>query len=141
RTSYSSLSMNTLRRGRVHAVKTILPECARGSEHVVSNVRGDLDAVQNGEFGQRLEAAAGRIVHDQRQRRLFENVARYGVVAVITVFLAKDHGITLKHASATLDGFDLDAFDVELDEVLAVRGNPAVVEQIVERKHGHAFTA
>ena len=52
-----------------------------------------------------------------------------------------DHAVALQQPRAALDGFDLDAFDVELDQVFSVRRNLAVVDQIVERDDRHVLAA
>src|SRR4051794_32816437 len=75
--------LRSARGARIQAVNTAFPERARGAEHVVADVARYLDAVQDGKLGDRLEAAAAGIVDDQFQGRLFEDIARHRVIAVV----------------------------------------------------------
>jgi hypothetical protein len=81
---------------------------------------------------------AARVVDDQRQR-LVEDVARDGVPRIIAVLLAQEHAVALHQTRAALHGLDLDAFDVELDQIFSAGRDLAVVEQIIERDDGHLF--
>ena len=57
------------------------------------------------------------------------------------MFLAQDDAVALQQPRAALDGLDLDALDVELDQEFAAGRNLAVVEQIVERDDRHFLAA
>src|SRR5258706_1638561 len=63
------------------------------------------------------------------------------MIGIVAVFLAQQDAVALQQPRATLDGFDLDTFDIELDQVFSTSRNLAVVEQIVERNHRHVLAA
>src|SRR6478752_2576553 len=141
RTDISYLSLHTARGFRIQGIDPVLPECACGAENVVADVGRDLDAVEDRQLGHGLHPVAARIEHDQLQRRLFEDKARHRVAAIAAVLLAHDDAVGLKQPCAALDRLDLDALDVELDQVLAVGRHLAVVDEIVERENRHVLTA
>src|SRR5882757_9520578 len=118
---FKSLLRSAARGARIQAVNTVFPERARGAEHVVTDVRRDLDAVEDREFCHGFETVAARIVDDQLQRRLFEDVARHRMGGIVAMLLAEDRGIALQQPGSALDGLDFDALDVELDQVFSVR--------------------
>src|SRR5882757_4927606 len=139
RTDIVSLSLQAACGVRVQGIEAVLPEYACGAEDVVADMGGNLDAVEDRQLSHGFHALAARVVDDQLQRLLFENIARYGVPPVVAVLLAQQDTVALQQPRAALDGFDLDAFDVELDQVFSIRRDLAVVEQIVERDDRHVF--
>src|ERR1043166_8602428 len=97
RTDIRSISLMIAARGaRIQAVNTVFPKRARGSEHVVADMRRHLDVVEDGKVGDGLETGAARIVHDQLQRGLLENITRYRMAAVVAVLFTQDGGILLQ---------------------------------------------
>src|SRR5689334_22362234 len=77
-------------RARIQAVNTVFPKRACGTEHIVADMRRHLDAVEDGQVGDGLEADAARIVDDQLQRGLFEDISRYRMAAIVAVLLAEN---------------------------------------------------
>src|ERR1043166_10149883 len=124
--------MIAARGARIQAVNTVFPKRARGSEHVVADMRRHLDVVEDGKVGDGLETGAARIVHDQLQRGLLENITRYRMAAVVAVLFTQDGGILLQQPGRALDGCDLSAFNVELDQIFRGWRKPAVLNQGVE---------
>src|SRR3981081_4153367 len=61
-----------------------------------------------------------------------------GIVAMV---LAQQHAVALQQPGTALDGLDLDALDIELDQVFSVPRNLAVVDQVVERDHRTVLAA
>src|ERR1700741_2407833 len=57
------------------------------------------------------------------------------------MLLADHHRVCREQALAALHRFDLDAFDVELDQIAALRRNDAFVDQAVERHHAYFLAA
>src|SRR5262249_30619491 len=116
RTSCSSLSLHAARGIRIERIDPVLPERACGAEYVVTDVGRDLDAVEDRKLLDGLDPAGARVIDHQRERRLFEDVARHRVLAIIAVLLAEHDAVGLQESRAALDGLDLDALDVELDQ-------------------------
>src|SRR3954468_11559599 len=141
RTDISYLSLHTARGFRIQGIDPVLPECACGAENVVADVGRDLDAVEDRQIAHRFQPVGARIEHDQPHRGLFKDVARHRMRAVAAVLLAHDDAVGLEQPGAALDRLDLDALDVELDQVLAAGGDLAVVDQIVERDDRHVLAA
>src|ERR1700744_5047770 len=137
RTDIATLSLHAARGGRVQGVDAVLPERACSAEHVVTDMGGYLDAVEDRQVAHGLHSPRARIVDDQLERSFFQDVARHRVLAVVAVLLAQDHAVALEQPRAALDRLDLDALDVELDQIFPVSRGLAVVEEIVERNHGH----
>src|ERR1035437_3686093 len=63
------------------------------------------------------------------------------MTGIVAVFLAQQDAVALQQPRAALDGLDLDAFDVKLDQVFSVRRNPAVIEQVIERDDRYVLAA
>src|SRR6516165_3222554 len=142
RTDISShLSLHAGPGTRIKRADPVLPERACGAEHVVTDVGGNLDTIEDRQFGDGLHSAGARIIDDQLQRRLLQNVARHGMLRIVTVLFAKDHAIGLEQPRTALDRLDFDALDVELDQIFAACGYLAVVYQTVERDNGHLLAA
>src|ERR1700759_5117424 len=102
RTDIVRLSLHAARGSRVQRVDALLPERACGAEHVVTDVGGNLDAVEDGELGDGLHAARTRIVDDQLERGLLQDEARHRMLAVVAVLLAQDHAVALEQPRAAL---------------------------------------
>src|SRR3954451_6818427 len=127
RTDILQVSLVGAARGaRIQAVNAVFPERARGAQHVVADMRRYLDAVEDGKVGDGFEAFAARVIDDQLQRRLLQDEARHRMSAIVAVLLAENGGISLQQPGAALDGLDLHALDIKLDQVLSTRRNPAV---------------
>src|SRR5689334_17231109 len=120
RTDIATLSLHAARGIRVQRFDPVLPERACGAENVVTDVGGNLDAVEDRQFLDGLDPAGQRIVDHQRHRRLLHDVARHRVGPVAAVLLAQDDAVGVQQPRTALDGLDLDAFDVELDQEFAV---------------------
>src|ERR1700761_9526722 len=134
-----SLSLRAARDVGVQGVDPVLPERACRAEYVIADVGGNLDAIEDRQFGHGFEATAAGIVHDQLQRGLFENITRHRVLRIVAVLLAQDHAVALQQPRAALDGLDLDPLDIELDQIFAAGRHLAVIEEVVEREHRHLF--
>src|SRR5579871_795209 len=85
RTDIITLSLHATRGGRVQRADPVLPERACRAEHVVTDMGGHLDAVEDRQVAHGLHPARARIVDDQFQRRLFQNVTRHRVLAIVAV--------------------------------------------------------
>src|SRR4051794_17492443 len=136
-----SLSLQAARGSGVQRVDSIKPECACSTEYVVADVGRDLDAVKDRELGHGFQPTAGRIVDEQREWCLIEDIARDRVGAVAAVLFAQDNAVRLQQARAAPDGLYLDAFDVELDQVFPAGRDLAVIDQIVECDDRHVLAA
>src|SRR6266436_9306933 len=139
RTSWLSLSLQA--DIRIQRVDPVLPERACGTEHIVADMGRNLDAIEDRELRHGFHAVGTGIVDDQFQRRLFQDIARHGMLGIVAVLLAQNHAVGLQQPRAALDRLDLDALDVELDQVFAVFPDLAVVDKIVERDHGDLLAA
>src|SRR5690349_22669207 len=114
RTDILSLSLHAARGIGVQRLDAVLPERACGAEHVITDVGGNLDAVEDRELAHRLHPSRAGIVDDQLERRLFQDIARHRVLPVVAMLLAQDDAVALEQPLAALDGLDFDALDVEL---------------------------
>src|SRR5215472_2898057 len=121
RTDIVRLSLQAAASGCVQRVDPVLPERARGGENVVTDVGGNLDPIEDGELRHGLHPARAGIIDDQLERRLLQDVARHRMLRIIAVLLTQDHAVAPQQLGAALDRLDLDALDVELDQILAVR--------------------
>src|SRR5262249_60067665 len=57
------------------------------------------------------------------------------------MLLAHDYAVALQQPRAALDSLDLDAFDVELDQIFAAGFDLAVIDEVVEPDDRHFLAA
>src|SRR6516225_7711803 len=116
----SGLSLHAARGFGIQGFEAALPERTCRAEHVIADMGGNLDAIEDRKLGHGLHAIGSGIVDDQLERRLLEDIARDRVLGIVAVLLADDDAVALQQPRAALDGIDLDAFDVELDQIFSV---------------------